>query len=245
MIRAGRWPAAVVSAVLGVAAISAHAADPLFGVRPVSYALEIEPDLPALTFRGRVTATVDVLLPTQVITLHAAELHFGLVQIVAAAGGPVIPPPIVETRGREQTVTLRFATPLAKGRYRLDLPYRGRIGREPEGVFALEDASPLALRRALCTRLAPAKARFLMPLWDESRYTASFEITAIVAAGEAAASNRPVAHRRVLEDGRIEVRFVAVPALHPGELFLAAGEPGLLCTRSGVPRPVRSGRGDG
>jgi aminopeptidase N len=138
-------------------------------------------------------------------------------------------------------VTLRFAAPLAKGRYVIDLPYRSRIVREPDGVFALEDASPLTLTRALCTRLSPSNARYLMPLWDESRFAATFEVTAIVAAGDAAASNRPLASRRVLDDGRIEFHFLPARALRPADLFLTAGDPGVLCTRVGAPRPALRG----
>lgn len=242
MIRAGRALSAVVGAVFAVAAVGASAEELPSGVRPVSYSLEIEADLAGLAFRGRVMATVDVLAPAQTITMNAADLHFGLVKITATGGGAPIPPPIVETRGREQTVTLRFAAPLAKGRYVIDLPYRSRIVREPDGVFALEDASPLTLRRALCTRLSPSKARYLMPLWDESRYAATFAVTAIVAAGEAAASNRPIASRRALDDGRVEIHFMPARALHPADLFLTAGDPGVLCTRVGAPRPALRGR---
>lgn len=242
MVRAAPGVAALAGAVFAFAALGARAEELPSGVRPVAYALEIEPDLRGLAFRGRVFATVDVAAPTQVITMHAADLHFGLVKIAAAGGGAEIPPPIVETRGLEQTVTLRFAGTLAKGRYVLDLPYRSRIVREPYGVFALEDANPLALRRALCTRLAPSKSRYLMPLWDDSRYVATFEVTAIVATGEAAASNRPLASRRALDDGRVAFHFTPARALRPADLFLTAGDPGMLCTRTGVPRPMPPGR---
>jgi len=80
-----------------------------------------------------------------------------------------------------------------------------------------------------------------MPLWDEPRYAATFEVIAIVAAGEAAASSRPIASRRVLDDGRVEFRFMPARGLRPADLFLTAGDPGVLCARVGAPRPALHG----
>ena len=210
--------------------------------RPLRYALQVEPELSSLAFKGRVVVTIDVLRPTLTLTMHAADLHFGLVELSRATGNPTVMRPIIETRAREQTATLRFEAPLASGRYRLDMQYRGRIGREPSGVFALEDSSPLALRRALCTRLKPSKARTLLPLWDEPAYSAEFVVTVIVASSEAASSNGRVAARRPLEDDRAEIRFEPVLHLQPDALFLTAGAPAQLCTREGAAVPTAAQR---
>ncbi|MDQ2989998.1 MAG: M1 family peptidase, partial [Pseudomonadota bacterium] len=59
-------------------------------VRPTHYDVALTPDAAHATFAGKVTIALDVLAPTDTITLNAADLTFARVVLTSAAGGAPI-----------------------------------------------------------------------------------------------------------------------------------------------------------
>ncbi|HEY1144900.1 MAG TPA: M1 family peptidase, partial [Allosphingosinicella sp.] len=58
-------------------------------VRPTHYAISVVPDPANLRFTGSVSIDINVLQPTDTITLTAAELDFTSATLSGAAGAPV------------------------------------------------------------------------------------------------------------------------------------------------------------
>lgn len=192
-------------------------------VRPSHYDVALTPDAAHATFTGRVTITLDVLAPTDTITLNAAELAFTRVALTSAAGGaPIMANVSVDAAA--QTATFRFARPVAKGSYRLALDYTGVIGQQAVGLFSLDYDTPAGKKRALYTQFENSDARRMIPSWDEPAYKASFTLEVTVPAGQMAVSNMPVATTTALPDGRNLVKFAATPKMSTYLLFFGLGE---------------------
>jgi len=193
------------------------------GVRPSHYAVAITPDAERATFAGKVTITLDVLMPTASITLNAADLAFDRVTLTPAAGGaPMTARASIDAAA--QTATFVFTRPISKGSYRLALDYQGVIGQQAVGLFSLDYDSPDGKKRALYTQFENSDARRMIPSWDEPAYKASFALEARVPAGQMALSNMPIARTTMLANGRKLVTFAPTPKMSTYLLFFGLGE---------------------
>ena len=128
-----------------------------------------------------------------------------------------------------ETATLRFATPLVPGRYRLTIGYDGTINQQATGLFALDSKAPDGTaRRALFTQFEASDARAFVPSWDEPDYKAQWDLSAIVPASQMAVGNMPVARTDALAGGMKRVTFATTPLMSSYLLFLAAGDFGRI-----------------
>lgn len=190
--------------------------------RPAHYDVSVVPDPPALTFRARAVVDVEVLAPTDSITLNALDLTFRDVRLSDAGGG--VRTARVSIDPEQQTATFRFDAPVARGRYALAMDYAGKIGTQAVGLYALDYDSPKGRRRALFTQFENSDARRLVPSWDEPSYKATFDLQVEVPAGQIAVSNMPVAKSEGLGDGRTRMSFQRSPKMSTYLLYLAMGE---------------------
>ena len=195
-------------------------------VRPLHYTIWAAPDAANLRFTGRTDADVQILEATDRITLNAAELDFGEVTIANAARGgqPPVRARDVDTNAEAQTATIRFAEPLAPGRYRLTMNYRGRVNTQAAGLFALDYQDGSTPKRALFTQFQAPDARRFFPGWDEPQFRTPYDLQVTVPAGQQAISNMPEAGRIPQNDGSTLVRFQTTPAMSSYLLFLGMGE---------------------
>jgi aminopeptidase N len=192
-------------------------------VRPTHYDLAVIPDAGALAFRGRLTISIDVLEPTQSVTLNALDMTFHEVRL-SGAGQPAFTAPKVAVDAGAQTATFTFGRPIPPGSYQLYLDYDGRIGTQAVGLFALDYDTPQGRKRGLFTQFENSDARRLIPSWDEPIYKATFNVEATLPKDELAVSNMPVVERQDLGDGRARVRFQPTPRMSTYLLFLAIGD---------------------
>src|ERR1019366_5612933 len=86
-----RWRAAVVAVLLVGGVARAEAQRLPGGVRPEHYSLTITPDLAKARFAGSETIEVVLAAPTNVITLNAAEIEFGVVKAESRDQGTAKP----------------------------------------------------------------------------------------------------------------------------------------------------------
>src|SRR6185437_4400704 len=128
------------------------------GVRPVHYAVAIEPHADKLSFDGQVEQ------PTRSITLNAEGMTFSSVKLTSASGkqGEAAKVSVDE---KTQTATFSFAQPIAPGSYRLAMDYTGKIGTQANGLFAIDYRSTSGQKRALFTQFENSDARRFIPSW--------------------------------------------------------------------------------
>ncbi len=188
-------------------------------VRPSHYDIAITPDAAAMTFAGKVGIAVEVIAPTTTITLNAADLAFDRVALSGVAAAPT-----VKVDADAQTATFTFAQAIAPGRYTLSIDYRGKIGTQANGLFALDYDTPAGKKRALYTQFENSDARRLIPSWDEPAYKATFTLAATVPSGQMAVSNLPVASTKDLGGGKALVSFPETPKMSTYLLFFGLGD---------------------
>ena len=197
-------------------------------VTPERYAVSVKPDTDRRTFEGSVTIDVHVHQRTATITLNAADL--ALERATVAKRGPQgAEEPRQEAIGIVQdanleTATFTFAQPIAPGRHRLAIDYRGKIFDKAQGLFALTYDTERATEQMLVTQFEPADARRFLPCWDEPDLKAIFALSVIVPQDRTAISNMPVAATETLAGDLKRVSFEPTPKMSSYLLFLAIGD---------------------
>lgn len=192
--------------------------------RPLHYTISVTPDATALKFSGSSSVDIEVLEPSDAITLHAVELAFAKASLIPATGGKPLPLNIALDSAK-QTVRFSAANPLKPGRYRLETSYSGVINTQANGLFALDyQDSDGKDKRALFTQFEAPDARRFAPMFDEPIYKATFDLSANIPTGQMAVSNMPVLSERDLGNGRKKVTFSTSPKMSSYLLFFALGD---------------------
>jgi aminopeptidase N len=190
--------------------------------RPLHYRIAMAPDPANLRYGAAVTIDIEVLEPTDEITLDAADIEFGAVRLLRGRASPVAAR--VETSAEAQTATFHFPDRLEPGRYSLMIDYSGHIYTQASGLFALDYDSPDGRKRALFTQFQAPDARRFVPSWDEPNFRTPWDLQVTVPAGQTAVGNMPEAGRERRPDGSEVVTFQTTPPMSSYLLFLGVGE---------------------
>lgn len=164
-------------------------------VEPLTYRLELTPDLDAARFSGSVEIDVRVHRQTDCIVLNAAELDIAAASVVPPAGDAVdVSAALDETSER---LVLTLPSPLATGDATVRLSFKGTLNDKLRGFYrsTFTDGEG-RLRSIATTQMESTDARRAFPCWDEPDRKATFEITLVVDDGVAAFSNSPVVDER-------------------------------------------------
>jgi aminopeptidase N len=187
-------------------------------VIPTHYDLLLSPDAEALTYRGKVSISIDVRAATPDVLVNSVGLTFEHAKV---DGGPDAAVSFQEKTGR---AALHFATPLGKGQHVLSIDYTGKIAKSTLGFFAMDYMSPAGPRRTLATNFEPAHARELLPCWDEPARKATFTVAIDAPQDRLAISNMPVAEITPLAGTLQRVRFAETPKMSTYLLFVGVGD---------------------
>lgn len=194
--------------------------------KPLAYTVRIAPDWGALAqaagaravdFEGRVEIAVEVLQPTDTLTLHANALQFRTVTINGQSARADLNP-------ERQTATISGGSQLAPGRHVLEISYAGKINAEPNGFYYLVYETGEGPRRMLSTQLQPSYARSMFPCWDEPIFKATFDLSIVTPTDLRAVSNMPVVSEVALASERKVTTFATTPVMSSYLVVLAAGE---------------------
>jgi aminopeptidase N len=191
-------------------------------VVPVQYAAHLEPNIGANTFRGSQTVEIDVLAATSKIMLNAANLEIDSASLWGQGLDRLKLDPVLDRE--QQTLSFTLARPLAPGRYRLALAFRGLINREARGMFYMKYQVGGRDKTMIATTMEPSDARRLLPSWDEPAFRAKFKLTVDVPASFQAYSNTPVENQRALAGGKRRIAFSVTPRMPSYLVVLVAGE---------------------
>jgi len=155
------------------------------GVTPQHYSLTLEPDLKSATFTGKEQIDVTLAVPSNSITMNAAEITFQSVTVTA--NGSTQTAQVSEDKAKEQ-VTLQVANPIPAGAATLHIQYTGILNNQLRGFYL----SKTAKRNYAVTQFEPTDARRAFPSFDEPAMKATFSTTLIVDNGDMAISNTNV-----------------------------------------------------
>jgi aminopeptidase N len=186
---------------------------------PTHYAIELVPDLQALTADGSEVIDIDVRETAWRLQLNAANLAIAQASIDDGAQRAEI-----ALDPKAETATLTFPTALNKGPHRLRLGFTAKINPFGRGLFFADYPTEAGSKRMISTQLEPADARRIFPCWDEPAFKATFALTVTVPQNFLAVSNMPIAKEEPLADGRKRVVFPPTPEMSSYLFVLSAGE---------------------
>jgi aminopeptidase N len=218
-------------------------------VRPLQYTISAQPDAANLSFSAKTVIDIEVVAPTDSITLNAADLQISRASLTrrADAGAPLA----LDARDigldvEKQTATFRFDRQIAPGRYLLDIDYSGKINTQASGLFALDYPSAQGQKRALYTQFEAPDARRFFPGWDEPQFRTPYNLTVTIPADQTAISNMPQAGVQTRPDGMKSVTFQTTPAMSSYLLFLGVGDfDRITTTAGGTEIGIVTKKGDG
>jgi aminopeptidase N len=196
------------------------------GAAPQHYDLWFAPDFQTDTFRGRATIDVGLQKPSRTITLHAADIDFGQVQIVADTG--LSQTASVTLNEKDETATLTVPREMPAGAAKIRVSYKGVLNDKLRG-FYLSKANG---REYAVSQMEATDARRAFPCFDEPAYKATFTIEMMIDEKDVAISNgKQVADTPGPERGKHTVRFEKTK---PMSTYLVALLVGDFACREGV-----------
>src|SRR5438067_1962728 len=190
-------------------------------IRPIEYAIRIQPDLAKMTFSGSETVQLNVEYPTRGIVFNALDLSI----TEARVDQNPIASSAVKADTKSELVTLSLAEELRRGEHTLALKFTGKINQFGRGLYyaKYQEQGTGAKKLLLGTQFEATDARRLFPCWDEPVFRARFQLSAVVPENWMAISNMPIASERKVPAGR-EVTFQPTPSMSSYLNVFCAGE---------------------
>jgi alanyl aminopeptidase len=187
------------------------------GVVPLRYALTLDIDPGAGTFRGEVDISVRLADRREGVWLHGEELDVTAAELRREGMAPVAARWVPGRRGG--IAALRFEAPIAAGEATLHLVFDGRLNRHLEGLYRVDDRGD----SYAFTQFEALSARRAFPCFDEPRFKTPFEITLVTAGDHRAVTNTAEISVTDRGDGRRVHRFAVTEALPTYLLAFAVG----------------------
>lgn len=161
-------------------------------VRPLDYRIDIVPDIGAMSIAGRETVLLEFRIATATIRFNSLNQTLRDVRLDGRAARTVV------TDDSQQLTTVTLAAPAAAGRHTLTFRFRGRIERQPHGLYLLPYRDARGSEAfILSTQMESTDARRMFPCWDEPAFRATFRLSTTQPADWVAISNMPQLQRSV------------------------------------------------
>ncbi|MFI4865862.1 MAG: M1 family metallopeptidase [Steroidobacterales bacterium] len=187
-------------------------------VVPLSYSVSLVPAPARLTFSGTETVQLQFRSPSATVVFNSVNETLRNVRL---DGKPV---KAVATDDSKQLTTVTLAAEAPIGPHTLSFSYRGKIEKQPHGLFAQPYAVPGGGHGLmLSTQMEATDARRMFPCWDEPAFRARFQLTVTVPAKWTALSNMPVANR-VAHGTTATVTFQPSPKMPSYLVEFSAGD---------------------
>jgi len=192
-------------------------------VVPISYDIQLKPNIGKRAFTGSETVALDVRKPAKTITLNANTIAIASAKLLGSNGR--VERAAIAIDVRQQIATLTFQKEIAPGAYQLSLDFSGTINQSGQGLFyaTYQEEASGTKKTMLGTQMEANDARRLFPCWDEPAFRAKFRLTATVPASFTAISNMPVESERNTPEGK-EVHFAETPPMPSYLVVFCAGE---------------------
>ena len=169
-------------------------------VVPKRYEVELEPDLGAATFTGRVVISAEATETTRRIVLNVAELE---IRQVFVDGSPA---PFSVDEENERLI-IGSIDEISPGPIAIDVEFTGTLNDKLRGFYRSTYRDDDGIEHVIaCTQMQATDCRRAFPCFDEPDFKAVFSVTLIVESGIMAVSNGPEIDRRE-RDGKIAVSF--------------------------------------
>jgi puromycin-sensitive aminopeptidase len=170
-------------------------------IRPLRYDLTLDVDLEMSTFRGSVTARIEIDEETPELVLHALELEIGEVFVDGAAAPWALDVDL-------ERLVVRPTEVLSPGTATLTVTFQGVLNDLLRGFYRSTYVDTEGATRTIATtQMQATDCRRVFPCWDEPEFKAVFGVTLVVDDGLVAISNGAESARVRTADGRLRITF--------------------------------------
>jgi puromycin-sensitive aminopeptidase len=156
-------------------------------VVPVRYTITLQPDLEAHVFSGTETIDIQIKKSTRSITIHSKDLE--LFDVSITQGKIVQQVKGIAYDGKHESATFVFQKPIAVGRAKLTISFRGILNDLMRGFYKSRYHVDGEERFMATTQFEANDARRCIPCFDEPAMKASFQVSLVVPNGKVAISN--------------------------------------------------------
>ena len=170
-------------------------------ILPVSYAIEITPDLDTDTFSGSMVAETQIMEATSELRCNIADLEL---QQVLVDGAPAD----FHIESETEQLVVDLGETRHRGSLRLEARFAGALNDALRGFYRSTFTDDAGVEHTIATtQCQSTDARRIFPCWDEPDMKATFDITLVVDPQLAVVSNGAEVSRTPQNDGRVAVRF--------------------------------------
>src|SRR5207245_6123608 len=150
-------------------------------VLPLSYDIQLKPNIEKLTFTGSETVVLDVRKPAKTITFNVNTMTIASAKLLGA-NGKIEQDARVTIDPKEETATLTFDKEIRPGQHQISVEFAGKINEAPKGLYytRYQEEGSRAKQLMLGTDMEPSDARRRVPCWDEPSCRATVKVTATV-----------------------------------------------------------------
>ncbi|KAH7430122.1 hypothetical protein KP509_09G084800 [Ceratopteris richardii] len=197
---------------------------PTFAV-PRHYNAEIQPDLIACKFDGKLAVTVEIIEATSHLVLNAADLMIpsSSVWLRCNETRQVLWPSSVEIDKEDELLVLTFAQNLPMGEALLSMDFHGELNDSMKGLYRSSYVKDGVSHFMAVTQFEPADARRCFPCWDEPALKATFKITIQAPIDRVVLSNMPVEAEEIIGNEK-RVIFQVSPIMSTYLVAIVVGE---------------------
>ncbi len=186
---------------------------------PINYQLTFEPDLKKFTFSGTEIIAVSCKKPTNLITIHCAELK--IKSCIVMSGKDIITSTLKINEKKEE-LSIKLSKKI-KGTATISLEFQGILNDRLLGFYRSQYKQGGKTKYLATTQFEAADARRAFPCWDEPEAKATFEISIIADNKFTAISNMPVKSKKKL-GGKTLYKFGKTPVVSTYLIYLGVGE---------------------
>ncbi|KAL8968977.1 MAG: hypothetical protein Q9183_002219 [Haloplaca sp. 2 TL-2023] len=148
-------------------------------VKPLHYALTLEPDFDKFTYEGEVVIDLDVKEDTSSVSLNSLEIDIHSTRI-SANGSEIASSPKVAYNEDAQTTTVTFDKTIPAGsKAQLTQSFTGQLNDKMAGFYRSSFQHDGATKYLATTQMEPTDARRAFPCFDEPALKAEYTITLV------------------------------------------------------------------
>ena len=188
-------------------------------VIPINYKLSFEPDLKKFTFNGTESISVDCKKPTNIITMHCAELK--IISCIVKSREQIIKS-TSKTNEKKEELQIKLNSKI-KGKATINIKFQGILNDRLLGFYRSQYKQNGKTKYLATTQFEAADARRAFPCWDEPETKATFEISIIADNKFTAISNMPVKSKKKIGNRTLYI-FVKTPVVSTYLIYLGVGE---------------------
>ncbi len=187
-------------------------------VVPNHYQITLAPDLKSATFAGEEKIEVRLLKPLTNIVLNAAEIKFGDVTVTSGSSTQTAK---VTTDEKAEMATLALANAVPAGAASIHIKFTGTLNDQLRGFYL----SQTKRRNYAVTQFEATDARRAFPSFDEPAMKATFDLSAVVNAGDTGISNGAiVSDTPGPGEGKHTLKFATSPKMSTYLVALEVGD---------------------